>query len=169
MSDDLKITIEGLAECQVALRQLPDATAKNILRRIGRERLKPIADRARQLAPMYDGGVRYVRNARSGRWIKLTPGALKGSITVGTTLTRRQRSQHQKLGPDDVEIFAGPSSVPQAHMMEFGTEHTSPQPFMRPAWDQGKDQLLQGIAVDLWMEIDKAAQRLARKAAKRGG
>jgi hypothetical protein len=37
---------------------------------------------------------------------------------------------------------------------------------MRPAWDSGKDALLEGIADDLWAEISKAAARQAKKAAR---
>ena len=60
----------------------------------------------------------------------------------------------------------GPGRHPQAHLQEFGARHHGPQAFMRPAWDGGKDDLLTGIGDDLWSEIDKAAKRAARKAAR---
>lgn len=149
MKDGIRFKLEGLSECHAALRALPDATAKNVLRRIGRQRLEPMAERARALAPVEDG-------------------TLKESVMVSTQLTRRQRSQHQKLGPDDVEIFMGAGALPQAHMMEFGTVDVAPRPFMRPAWDGGREKLLEGLKEDLWREIEKAANRLARKAARGG-
>lgn len=144
------IKMEGLSELKDALRELPDATAKNVLRRVGRKALAPMEDKARQAAPMLHG-------------------ALVVSITTGTQLSRRQRSMHQKLGPNDVEIFMGAGALPQAHMMEFGTVDVTPRPFMRPAWDTGKGDLLERIKADLWMEIEKAAARLARKAARAAG
>jgi HK97 gp10 family phage protein len=143
------VKVEGLAALETALRELPDATAKNVLRRVARARLEPVAARARQLAPVEEGD-------------------LRDSITVSTKLTRRQRSQHRKYGPDDVEVFAGAGPHPQAHMQEFGTEDHGPQPFMRPAWDAERDGVLEGVKDDLWQEIEKAANRLARKAAKAG-
>src|SRR5688572_30736260 len=124
------VHVDGLSELQVALRELPDATAKNVLRRVARTALEPIAARARALAPVDDG-------------------TLRESITVGTRLSRRQRSQHQKESPDDVEMFAGAGPLPQAHMQEFGTQHSPPQPFMRPAWDSGKEDLLETIKNEL--------------------
>jgi hypothetical protein len=38
---------------------------------------------------------------------------------------------------------------------------------MRPAWEAEKDKLVDNLAKDLWDEIRKAAERLARKAARR--
>jgi HK97 gp10 family phage protein len=143
----IKVHVEGLAEAQAALRQLPDSTAKAVLRRVGRKRLEPVANKARELVPV---GL----------------GELRDSIAVSTRLTRRQRGKHTKDGIDDVEVFAGAGAHPQAHLQEFGTEHHGPQPFMRPAWDSEKDGVLAGIKQDLWEEIEKAAARLARKAAR---
>jgi HK97 gp10 family phage protein len=143
----IKVHVEGLAEVQTALRQLPDSTAKAVLRRVGRKRLEPVANKARELVPV---GM----------------GELRDSIAVSTRLTRRQRGKHTKDGIDDVEVFAGAGPHPQAHLQEFGTEHHGPQPFMRPAWDSEKEGVFAGIKQDLWEEIEKAAARLARKAAR---
>lgn len=142
----ITVRIDGLAETQQALRALPDSTAKNVLRRIMRERLKPMADTARRLAPV-------------------DRGSLRESIIIGTKLSRRQKAMHQREG-DAVEMFMGPSNLAQASLQEFGTYKERAQPFMRPAWDQHKDELLQGIKDDLWREIEKAGDRLARKAAR---
>jgi HK97 gp10 family phage protein len=143
----IRVHVEGLAELETALRRLPDATAKNVLRRVGRKRLAPVAERARELVPVGQG-------------------ELRDSIAVSTRLTRRQRGKHTKDGVDDVEVFAGAGPHPQAHLQEFGTEHHGPQSFMRPAWDAEKDGVLAGIKADLVDEIGKAVKRLARKAAR---
>lgn len=42
----------------------------------------------------------------------------------------------------------------------------APQPFMRPAWDEKKDEVLELIRTELGDEITKAAARLAKKAAR---
>ena len=67
------------------------------------------------------------------------------------------------MGPSGV---GGKEAPPQGIWQEFGTVNQPPQPFMRPAWDGGKDALLDGIADDLWAEISKAAARQAKKAAR---
>ena len=137
--------IEGLKETQDALRELPDATAKNVLRRIMKARLEPIAADAESKAPV-----------RRGK--------LKKSVNVGSKLSRRQRSRHRKVHPDDVEMFAGPGPLPQAHLQEFGTRHHRAQAYLVPAWERHADALLANLREDLWAEISKAADRLAAKA-----
>lgn len=141
------VRIEGLKEISDALQELPKATGKNVVRRILKDRAEPFAETARSLVPVDQGH-------------------LRESITVSTRLTRRQRSQHRKAGPNDVEVFIGPNADPAAHLQEFGSSRHPAQPFMRPAWDQNKDAALDGIAQDLWAEIEKAVARRARKLAK---
>jgi HK97 gp10 family phage protein len=144
----MKVRIEGLSQLKAALRALPDATAKNVVRRVLRKRGEPVAERARQLVPV-------------------DKGELKASIAVSTKLTRRQRARHQKFGPDDIEVFIGAGPHPQAHMQEFGTVKDPRQPYLRPAWDAERMGVLEGIKEDLWAEIEKAAARRVRRAARR--
>lgn len=142
--------IEGLKELDAALAQLPKATAKNVLRRVGRKALEPFAADMKARAPEEDGH-------------------LKQSIGVGTRLTKRQASLHRKMFRNDrasVEMFAGAGGLPQATQQEFGNENHVPQPFARPSWDGNKRHVLETIKSDLGDEIDKAAKRLARKAAR---
>lgn len=143
----MKVTVEGLDAVMTALRELPNTTAKNVMKRVMIKRAEPIADRARQLVPVDQGH-------------------LRNSIHVATKLTRRQRGRHRKVHRDDVEVFVGPGADPAAHLQEFGTSHHDAQPFMRPAWDATKDEFLAGVGADMWAEIEKAAARLAKKAAK---
>jgi HK97 gp10 family phage protein len=143
----VKVKIEGLREVKDALRKLPNSTAKSVLRRVGKKRLKPVADRARSYAPEDQG-------------------ELKDSIGVSTRLSKSQKRKHRKPDRNDVEVYAGAGPHPQAHLQEFGTKDAPPQPFMRPAWSAEKRGVLQGIKIDLWSEIKKAADRLARKTAR---
>lgn len=143
----ITMKVEGLKEVQTALRQLPDSTAKNVIRRVLRKAGQPIADRARELAPVEHGD-------------------LRDSIAVSTKLSKSQRRKHRKGGKDDVEVFVGAGPHPQAHLQEFGTSEFPAQPFLRPAWDQHKRGVLESIKGLMWEEIRKAADRLARKAAR---
>ncbi len=144
------VKIEGLRELDAALGELPRATGKNVLRRVARTALQPFADDMTARAPVDDGH-------------------LRDSIGVGTKLTRRQASLHRKMFRDDrasVEMFAGAGGLPQATQQEFGNEQHPPQPFARPAWDGNQRGILETIKTEISTEIDKAAKRLARKAAR---
>jgi HK97 gp10 family phage protein len=124
---------------------LSRASAKNVVRRALTKAAAPIESDAEARAPQLRGH-------------------LKQSFTTGTKLTRRQKSQHKK--ESEVEIFVGPGGLPQAHLQEFGSSVHGPQPFLRPAWDSNKMSALNNIGKELASEIDKAAKRLERKAAR---
>ena len=149
----VKIRVEGLKELDRALGLLPRATGKNVLRRVARNALQPIIDDAKTK-------------------VHVDTGRLRDSLAVSTKLSRRQKSLHKKLVRGDkssVEMFAGAgahSFVPQAIMEEFGSRFRGPHSFLRPAWDGGKMKVLSDIKKDLWMEIKKAADRVARKKAR---
>ena len=142
--------IEGLREMEAALRQLKDSTAKNVMRRVLKKAAKPVAE-------------------EMARRAAVRIGTLRKSVDVSTKLGKRQKGLHIKADPNDVEVFAGAGVLPHPHMIEFGTEHSAPQPFARPAWDSTRMAALRDIAADLGKEIDKAAKRAAKKAAKHGG
>ena len=148
-----KFRVEGLKELDKALGQLPRATGKNVLRRVARKALEPIITDAK------------------GK-VHVLSGRLRDSLAVSTKLSRRQKALHKKLVRGDrssIEMFAGAGAhlfVPQAIMEEFGTVKRGPHPFLRPAWDGGKMRVLNDIKKDLWAEIKKAADRVARKKAR---
>jgi HK97 gp10 family phage protein len=145
-----KVRVEGLRELEAALKELPKATGKRVLRNSLRKAAEPIARDAAARAPVDDG-------------------TLRDSIGVGTRLTKRQAGLHRKMFRDDrasVEMFVGAGGLAQATQMEFGNFKDSPQPYMRPAWDGNKMQALETIKTELWNEIQKAAARHARKMAR---
>lgn len=142
---EVKVRVLGLSQLEQGLSELPRATGKNVLRRVLRQRGEPIAERARNLAPIDEGD-------------------LKDSIAVSTKLSRSQRRKRRKKAT--VEMFVGPGTHPQAITQEFGTWFHPPQPFMRPAWAAEKGRILEDLSGDLWTEIDKSAQRIARKQAR---
>jgi hypothetical protein len=136
--------IEGLADLSKALGQLPKATGRNVLVRVGKRRMQVIADDMKDRVP-----------ERSGD--------LSDSIIV---TTRRPKGGSREPRKSPVEIFAGPGRSPAATQQEFGNENHAPQPYVRPSWDEGADGLLEGIGDDLGDEIAKAAERLAKKQAR---
>lgn len=179
-----KVTsIDGLSELDAALRELPKALAKNVLLRVLKARAGPMADTMRSLAP---------NDPRTG------PPDLKTSIYVSTRIANKVGHAEysavlRKGGSKDeartalrdarraaagegafAEVYVGPDAKHfYGRMQEFGTVNHGPQPFMRPAWDQHQDTILEGIKDDFWKAIQAAAARrakaLARKAAKEAG
>lgn len=138
------VKVEGLRELERALKELPRATGKNVLRRALTKAGAPIEADAERLAPV-----------RTGHLVQ--------SIGTGRKLTRRQRKQHRPESP--VEVFVG-AAEPKAHLQEFGTGAGPAQPFLRPAFDSNKMRALDMVKTELATEIEKARARLARKAAR---
>ena len=141
MAKGFTVKIDGLKEIDAALGQLGKATGRNVMRRVAVKRLEPMAEEMRRLAPVDSGD-------------------LKDGITVTTKRPKGHRKE------SEVEAYAGPGRHPQAHLREFGGDGSPAQPYVRPAWDGGKTKLLDGIKDDLWSEIEKAAARQAKKAAR---
>lgn len=142
-----RVKVEGLAELDKALGQLPKATAKATLRRVLKEAGEPIARAARRNAPTLTFN-------------------LSESIDVSTKLSRRQRSLHKAEGGRAFqEMFVG-TNDPAGMQQEFGNENHVAQPFMRPAWDAEQQNTLDLIANSLWGEIEASAKRLAKKRVK---
>lgn len=157
----LKFKIDGLRELDRALSDLPKATGKAVLRRIGRAALDPMARAAANAAPIDEG------------WLAF-------SIGISEKRTRRARRKPMRVRVDGrwrmdrshgIEMAMGPSAghgaLEYATFVEFGTVDTAAQPFMRPAWQSGNMRALQYITVNLGTEIGKSARRVAARAARK--
>ncbi|MVA47330.1 hypothetical protein GOZ83_19945 [Agrobacterium vitis] len=136
--------VEGLKELEAALSEMKASTGKRITTKVLRDAGQPIADAAAAKAPI----------------LTMT---LYENIGVGTKLTKRQGALFQKQSP--VEVYVG-ASDPAGVQVEFGNDQQAAEPFLRPAWDSGKDRALDKIISGLWTSINKSAQRAARRAAK---
>ena len=152
-----KANMVGWKELEAALKSLPDGARKSTLEAAGKKALVPVAAAAARLAPRSDEHKPH----------------LADSITVGTQLTKRQRRARGKQG--EAVVYAG-ARVPHAHLVEFGTGprqnkktgkfsgQMPAQPFMRPAWDSHKGEVLSIFRKEIWIELKKTARRLRRKA-----
>lgn len=145
----VRVEVQGLSDLVSAFEELPKATGKNVIKRILMRRAEPIADDARALVPV--------------DW-----GDLRESITVSTKLNPSQR----RLAKDTksyTEVYVGPGPQRKIMVVEFGTKRMAARSFMRPAWDKNKGLLLANLAKDLWDEIKKAADKVAKKRLKAAG
>jgi HK97 gp10 family phage protein len=143
--------LEGAKDLEAGLMELEGVTAKRIVSKSLQEALEPVATSAKAKVPVWSG-------------------ILQRSIGIGARLTKRQRQLRTPIAP--VEAYVGPGiankggrrAVAHAHLVEFGTVHMPPHPYMRPAW-QGAIQAVWKRLVSLMSaNLERAAARAAKKA-----
>lgn len=147
----IKMKVEGLKELDDALSDLSLRHQKGIVRKALREAAEPIAEDARSkvAADSYHGG------------------ELLESIAVSTRLNRRQARQQRRQSQDFATVYVGPGERgPHGHLLEFGTAHSAPEPFMRPAFEANKMRAIDIIKKTLWEGIQRRVRLNARAAAK---
>lgn len=151
--EGVTVSLEGFDELNTALAALPKATAKNVLRRVARGALEPMANTAAALAPHRTGRLAY-------------------SISVGEMRTRRANWQRRAVR-NGITMAMGPGgglgALNYATFDEFGTVDTPAFGFMRAAWDSGAYNALDYVKTNIWAEVERAAARYARKLAKAAG
>lgn len=146
----MKVEFRGGKELEAALSELKKATQKNVARRALRKAAEPIRDRWAELVPVDQGDLK--RSIQIGNAIKSFNKAGNRGQTV-SQFVGIDESQDRRL-----HIY-GPIS-------EFGSESHPAQPAGRPAFEQTRDIALARLGDDLKSEIDKAAARAAKKAAR---
>lgn len=139
--------LEGFAELDKALGQLPKATAKNVLKRVLKKAADPVLDAIVSSAPK-------------------DTGYLSRSFGISFTLNASQRRLARNETKSFAEIYIGTRRGSFAGFHEYGTFEMPPHPFMRPAWEATQSTALNIIKVELGGEIEKAAKRYAKKLAK---
>lgn len=160
----LSMDILGGRELEAALMGLgQDRLIKATMKRALLSATKPAVATAQRNAPKFTG-------------------RMATKIAASTTLSRRQRrSGGYRSDPNTAQVFLGAAPRGPATLAEFGSgpryqKKTGKyvgvmpaQPFMRPAWDQHKHQILDDFSRELWVQIDKSAKRLARRSLKAAG
>lgn len=157
------VRLTGFREFEEALKKLPKATGKNVLRRIAKGALEPMADVAAANAPHRTGRLSFsiavsekrTRRAKKPSTTRFIKGGFRASASTG------------------IDMAMGPASgfgaaLSYAAFDEFGTIDTPAFGYMRSAWDSGSARSLEYIKDNLGSEIEKAARKLAAKRAKAG-
>lgn len=173
----MKFKIEGLQELDGALRTLIEstssATAKNALKRGMMKAGEPVAEHARQLVPVHRGVLKRAIKV-SGKLANPTGksefrAALRRGEGQEAAVAALRNARRESEAASTIEVYIGPGQRPHAHLVEFGSVHNTPQPYMRPAWEAGRDRVAADMKAAVTEEFEKAAARAARKAAKRAG
>lgn len=164
----IRIKVQGLRECRDAMASLSTATQKNIMRRVLVARGEPIRAMAAQLAPVDTGFLRKTVRIQSKTGGAAGRAAFASTMASGGTRAEAGRAARSANAAtaQATEIYIGPNAGPREIAAEFGTKDRAPTPFMRPAFDANRSEVLENIRGDLWEEIQKALKRRAKKAAK---
>lgn len=158
----INLTMEGVSETAAAMREIgKDVTIRAAMRRELRRAALPTLQMAKNNAPVEKG------------WMK------EGIVLTGT-LARRQRRGGKYARPTDrntVNLFLGTKPRGPGVLAEFGTgpRYTKKgkftgaapaQPFLRPAWESDKYNVLDRFSRAIGPSLEKAARRAARRRAK---
>ncbi len=126
--------IIGLEAIIAKLNALPDKLEKKVLRAAVRKGANIIRDKARSYVP-YDSG------------------ELKKSITTSSIKAKRgviafniRPRNNKKRG---VSVFYG-------RFIEYGTSKMSAKPYMRPAYDEAENQVLETVINDIKLKLEEA-------------
>jgi HK97 gp10 family phage protein len=146
--------MSGFEDLRRAWAELPKATGKNVLRRVANKALEPMRAMAEEKAPKPPGKSRRA-TGETAEGIEISPKLAKPG-------------DYRGAGPQAYRTSMGPTGIGRlrGQLQEFGTYKEPAQPFMRPAWDAEAGNTLETIKTDLWDEIESAAARVARKAAR---
>lgn len=165
------ISIDGLADLDRALAELPKATARNVLVRSLKAAAQPMKEEAASRAPVMTGGLRSSIIITERKPRNYDAGKIAYSQTLSNFGTKSEavaamRAARAANPNSFAEIFMGPVRSEVGRFQEFGTQHSAPRPFMRPAWDNNKEKAVDIFKAQLSTEIERAARRLAKRLAR---
>lgn len=166
------VKLEGFSELLEAMQDLSKSTQGNVLKRAVSRAGADFADAAAALAPKKTGALK--EGIKVGKASVISPGKAayaaakqEGASNAEAAQAARQANREAGGTGRQVVVHVGPvRSLRAAVPQEFGTSLHSPKPYMRPAWDQKSSGMLETIRETLKVEVDKAAARAAKKAAK---
>lgn len=170
----VRVSVSGLRELDVALGELPKATARNALKRVLIKAGQPVADAASAMAPKDTGelsasvkvGSRISNRVGSAEFAAvMRAGGTKGKAVSALRGARRAAAGQGSFA----EAYIGPTKAKSKKdaikriVQEFGSSVQPGRPYLRPAWDGGKDKVLAIIKDDLGDEIIRTAKRAAKR------
>lgn len=165
------VSVSGLSQLDKALGELSKATARNVLKRTLTKAAEPIRDEAKRLVPVQTGKLRdsIMISARVKNKVGNAEYSNAMRAGLGKEAARSALLAARKAGKGTgsfAEVYVGPARgagvIRYAHIVEFGSNDTPMQAYMRPAWDGQKDAALNIIKDELARQIMAAARRVGR-------
>ena len=168
-----KFSFEGGKALEAALRRIgKEATARNIGTRALKIAAEPIADAARRNAPEDKGFLRESikiatkANMGRGRALRSRGDTVYAFIGIDGSVLPPKDAKTKRNRRKSRFLQAGGGVAAYSIFVEYGSASMAPQPYMRPAFDGEKENAVKRLGPALWEEIEKAAARAAKKAAK---
>lgn len=136
MADRMSVRMEGVTELRKRFGELAVCLDAGHAEPIILQGAQRTAGAARAKAP-YDPKRRpRTRRTRKG---ELVPNVHLRDAIVAKTLKRRGRDPAPAIAAVDRKL------APHAHLLEYGTAKMAARPFLRPAWNETKVQVLSDI------------------------
>lgn len=151
MNVHLRITPQTYGEAERNLEQLARRIGRAAMRQAVGKASTPFTRRAKQLVPRRYG----ILKKSIGRRIRTYKARDEVAVIIGP---RRGFKQPDPAGGDG---YVDPARY--GHLVERGTSHSAPQPFLRPAFEQGKAESLRIYRREIGAAIAKAAARMTRR------
>lgn len=158
------LEVSGIREIQMMLKELPRAVRKKVLMDVFRKASKPLIREAKARTPVsnkkefatlhrhYTKGKGFHAFKRRHR-----PGQLKRSIGA---IPGRSKEAVLWVGPRTSRRYSTTANDGwYGHFIEFGTVNMAPQPFMRPAYETTKGQMISIIDDFVGDEIVKLMKK----------
>ena len=159
MAESAAFGFKGLDEIQRVFDLLPDKVQAKVHRSALRSAAQLWAKEARRRAPVRAANSlkvfsKYSRKARKRIAIGRLGGFLQREIRVRAMPQKKKGELIIKVGPSR-DAFYG-------MFLEFGTRDINPRPFLRPAFDAKKAEILDKIGERMGKRVEAEAQKLVR-------
>lgn len=164
------IKIEGLRELDAALAQFKKSTARGVMNRALKRAAKPIADAAKQNAPVDTGalrdsiGISVARTGGAGR------SAFADALRSGASRAEAAAAAHaanSAAGGQTTATVQVAAKAPHAVFAEYGTRERGGTLFLSAAMHSRRGEALKLLGKELGSEINKTAKRIAARQARK--
>lgn len=125
------ITIKGAPEIWMKMAKVGAVVANKLSKRALNKALKPVVEKAKELAPVGKEVLPGMLRDSIGAKITVKKGTIRG--VAGPIRNRVQIGTRKKGKKKGAPIFKDPARY--AHLVEFGTSHSDAKSFLRPAWN----------------------------------
>lgn len=145
MAKGVTVRVDGLRELGAKLQALGLDMTKDTARKATGVAAGLVAETAKARVPVKTGLLKSQIITK-----RIPPGQAKGlGATSMHIVTVRQGTKRRKGKMAGV-------GAPHAHLVEFGTVHSAPQPFLRPALDENVSRAIDAMASVIRTRVEKA-------------
>lgn len=127
---NVTVKIEGLEQIRAALQEAGPKLAKRCVRKSLVTGAQMFAEAARTKAPVLQEGTPQRR-----------PGELRDSIDVAVKISAKEDRGIAHIGPKTEKGKGSDQPGVWGMFVEFGSIHGAPQPYLRPAFDQVREEV----------------------------